>query len=105
MDRRPVGLALPPHRRRDRLAGAQAVAARPRRFGRPLESAAVCGICGIATTRGNADLEELRAMSDLLVHRGPDSAGEYVDGGIASPPGASRSSTSSTATSRSRTRT
>jgi asparagine synthase (glutamine-hydrolysing) len=43
----------------------------------------VCGICGIATTRGNADLEELRAMSDLLVHRGPDSAGEYVDGGIA----------------------
>jgi asparagine synthase (glutamine-hydrolysing) len=43
----------------------------------------VCGICGIATTRGNADLEELRAMSDLLVHRGPDSAGEHVDGGIA----------------------
>src|SRR6478736_4014651 len=83
MDRRPVGLALPPHRRRDRLAGAQAVAARPRRFGRPLESAAVCGICGIATTRGNADLEELRGMSDLLVHRGPDSAGEHVDGGIA----------------------
>jgi len=43
----------------------------------------VCGICGIATTRGGADLESLRAMSDLLVHRGPDSAGEYVDGGIA----------------------
>src|SRR6185312_2697563 len=83
MDRRPVGLALPPHRRRDRLAGAQAVAARSRRFRRPLESAAVCGICGIATTRGNADLEELRAMSDLLVDRGPDSAGEHVDTGIA----------------------
>ena len=43
----------------------------------------MCGICGIATTRGGADLESLRAMSDLLVHRGPDSAGEYVDGGIA----------------------
>jgi asparagine synthase (glutamine-hydrolysing) len=43
----------------------------------------VCGICGIATTRGGADVEALRAMSDLLVHRGPDSAGEHVDGGIA----------------------
>jgi asparagine synthase (glutamine-hydrolysing) len=28
-------------------------------------------------------MDELRAMSDLLVHRGPDSAGEHVDGGIA----------------------
>jgi asparagine synthase (glutamine-hydrolysing) len=37
----------------------------------------------MATTRGSAELEELRAMSDLLVHRGPDSAGEHVDGGIA----------------------
>jgi asparagine synthase (glutamine-hydrolysing) len=43
----------------------------------------VCGICGIATTRGGADVEALRAMSDLLVHRGPDSAGEHVDGQIA----------------------
>jgi asparagine synthase (glutamine-hydrolysing) len=43
----------------------------------------VCGICGIATTRGGADIEALRAMSDLLVHRGPDSAGEHLDGGIA----------------------
>jgi asparagine synthase (glutamine-hydrolysing) len=43
----------------------------------------VCGICGIATTHGDADVEALRAMSDLLVHRGPDSAGEHVDGGIA----------------------
>jgi asparagine synthase (glutamine-hydrolysing) len=43
----------------------------------------VCGICGIATTRGGADLDALRAMSDLLVHRGPDSAGEHVDGGVA----------------------
>ena len=43
----------------------------------------MCGICGIATARGGADLESLRAMSDLLVHRGPDSAGEHVDSGIA----------------------
>ena len=43
----------------------------------------MCGICGIATARGGADIEALRAMSDLLVHRGPDSAGEHVDGGIA----------------------
>jgi asparagine synthase (glutamine-hydrolysing) len=43
----------------------------------------VCGICGIATAHGAADVEALRAMSDLLVHRGPDSAGERVDGGVA----------------------
>jgi len=43
----------------------------------------VCGICGIATTHGAADVEALRAMSDLLVHRGPDSAGEHVGGGVA----------------------
>jgi asparagine synthase (glutamine-hydrolysing) len=43
----------------------------------------MCGICGIATTHGVADVETLRSMSDLLVHRGPDSAGEHVDGGIA----------------------
>jgi asparagine synthase (glutamine-hydrolysing) len=43
----------------------------------------MCGICGIATTRGGADVHALRAMSDLLVHRGPDSAGEHVDGGVA----------------------
>jgi asparagine synthase (glutamine-hydrolysing) len=43
----------------------------------------MCGICGIATTHGAADAEALRAMSDLLVHRGPDSHGEHVDGGVA----------------------
>ncbi len=43
----------------------------------------MCGICGIATTHGVADVESLRSMSDLLVHRGPDSAGEHVDGGVA----------------------
>jgi asparagine synthase (glutamine-hydrolysing) len=43
----------------------------------------VCGICGIATAHGRADVEALRAMAERLVHRGPDSAGEHVDGGIA----------------------
>ena len=43
----------------------------------------MCGICGIATTDGRADVESLRTMAELLVHRGPDSAGEHVDGGIA----------------------
>jgi asparagine synthase (glutamine-hydrolysing) len=32
---------------------------------------------------GAADVEALRAMSDLLVHRGPDSAGEHIDNGVA----------------------
>jgi asparagine synthase (glutamine-hydrolysing) len=43
----------------------------------------VCGICGIATARGDADAEALRAMSEQLVHRGPDSGGEHVDGPVA----------------------
>jgi asparagine synthase (glutamine-hydrolysing) len=43
----------------------------------------MCGICGIATTHGVADVETLRSMSAQLAHRGPDSAGEHLDGGIA----------------------
>jgi asparagine synthase (glutamine-hydrolysing) len=43
----------------------------------------MCGICGIATTHGVVDVDALRAMSDLLVHRGPDSGGEHIDGGVA----------------------
>ena len=43
----------------------------------------MCGICGIAVTRGRADLDRLAAMSATLVHRGPDSFGEYVDGAVA----------------------
>ena len=43
----------------------------------------MCGICGIATTHGSADVESLRAMAEKLVHRGPDSAGEHIDGGVA----------------------
>jgi len=40
----------------------------------------MCGICGLA---GNPDRERLAAMSAALEHRGPDSAGEFVDGPVA----------------------
>ena len=43
----------------------------------------MCGICGSATTHGDADVGALRTMAEWLVHRGPDSGGEHVDGGIA----------------------
>jgi asparagine synthase (glutamine-hydrolysing) len=42
----------------------------------------VCGICGIASTRGAVDRDRLAAMSATLVHRGPDSDGTFVDGGV-----------------------
>jgi asparagine synthase (glutamine-hydrolysing) len=42
----------------------------------------VCGICGIASTAGAVDRERLAAMSATLAHRGPDSEGTFVDGGI-----------------------
>ena len=41
----------------------------------------MCGICGIASTRG-ADRELLARMSATLVHRGPDSDGSFVDGPV-----------------------
>jgi len=42
----------------------------------------VCGICGIASAYGDADPDRLAAMSAALVHRGPDSAGELLDGPV-----------------------
>jgi asparagine synthase (glutamine-hydrolysing) len=42
----------------------------------------VCGICGIASVRGAVDPARLAEMSATLVHRGPDSDGTFVDGGI-----------------------
>src|SRR5579862_3294821 len=42
----------------------------------------MCGICGIASTRGPVDRERLAAMSATLKHRGPDSEGSFVDGGV-----------------------
>src|SRR6266545_8370230 len=43
----------------------------------------MCGICGIASARGTVDPDRLAAMSATLVHRGPDSDGAFVDGGVA----------------------
>src|SRR5215218_6531724 len=42
----------------------------------------MCGICGTASTGRAVDRERLAAMSATLVHRGPDSDGMYVDGGV-----------------------
>jgi asparagine synthase (glutamine-hydrolysing) len=43
----------------------------------------VCGICGIASTNGSAVSDRVAAMSATLVHRGPDSFGEFSDGDVA----------------------
>src|SRR5216117_3218456 len=43
----------------------------------------MCGICGIASTNGSAVTDRVAAMSAQLVHRGPDSFGEFSDGDIA----------------------
>src|SRR5229473_2106325 len=43
----------------------------------------MCGICGIASPVGPPDPERLAAMSASLVHRGPDSGGEHLDGPVA----------------------
>jgi asparagine synthase (glutamine-hydrolysing) len=43
----------------------------------------MCGICGIASRTGAASVERLTAMNASLVHRGPDSGGEHVDGPVA----------------------
>jgi asparagine synthase (glutamine-hydrolysing) len=40
----------------------------------------VCGICGIVSAGAPVDPERLAAMSGMLVHRGPDSEGAFVDG-------------------------
>src|SRR5436305_7826064 len=42
----------------------------------------MCGICGIASTRGVVDPDRLRRMSATLVHRGPDSEGSHLDGAV-----------------------
>jgi asparagine synthase (glutamine-hydrolysing) len=42
----------------------------------------MCGICGIASTRGTVDPGRLAAMSATLVQRGPDSDGSYVEGPV-----------------------
>ena len=42
----------------------------------------MCGIAGMASRTGAVDPERLRAMSATLVHRGPDSDGELLDGPV-----------------------
>ena len=42
----------------------------------------MCGICGIASTRGAVDPRGLAAMSATLVQRGPDSDGAFVEGPV-----------------------
>jgi asparagine synthase (glutamine-hydrolysing) len=42
----------------------------------------VCGICGIASARGAVDRDRLASMSATLAHRGPDSEGSFLDGGV-----------------------
>ncbi len=45
----------------------------------------MCGICGIALPKKlnrRVDEAQLKRMRDTLVHRGPDDAGSFIDGGI-----------------------
>ncbi|WP_417351371.1 asparagine synthase (glutamine-hydrolyzing) [Gordonibacter pamelaeae] len=42
----------------------------------------MCGICGF-TGAAEADLPILKAMCDVMAHRGPDGEGQYIDDGIA----------------------
>src|SRR5215472_2656659 len=39
----------------------------------------MCGICGVVGFREPVELEHLRAMTQTLVHRGPDADGFHVD--------------------------
>jgi asparagine synthase (glutamine-hydrolysing) len=43
----------------------------------------MCGICGVVSANGSADAERVARMSATLVHRGPDSSGEFSDGSAA----------------------
>src|SRR5919198_3987351 len=43
----------------------------------------MCGICGLVSLDGTpVDPDVLRAMNETLVHRGPDSGGTFIAGGI-----------------------
>jgi asparagine synthase (glutamine-hydrolysing) len=42
----------------------------------------MCGICGIVSTRGPVDPDQLARMSAKLLHRGPDSDGAFVEGPV-----------------------
>src|SRR5207249_2989539 len=51
--------------------------------GPSLDWASVCGICGIVAANGSAVGDRVADMSRTLVHRGPDSFGEFSDGDVA----------------------
>ena len=38
----------------------------------------MCGICGF-TQADDASLPTLKAMCDVMAHRGPDGEGQYID--------------------------
>jgi asparagine synthase (glutamine-hydrolysing) len=40
----------------------------------------MCGICGVVSASGSIDPERVACMSATLIHRGPDSSGEFADG-------------------------
>jgi hypothetical protein len=44
----------------------------------------MCGIVGIAALRGAPapNLQQLRAMCQTIVHRGPDDEGIHIEGGV-----------------------
>src|SRR5215213_7919260 len=43
----------------------------------------MCGICGMVSARAEpVDAGELASMNNALRHRGPDSSGLYIDGGV-----------------------
>ena len=42
----------------------------------------MCGIVGLYHRSATCDPERLASMRDTLVHRGPDEAGNYVDGSL-----------------------
>jgi len=44
----------------------------------------MCGICGFTKATGDArDHATLKAMCDVMAHRGPDGEGRYIADGIA----------------------
>src|ERR1700722_20414890 len=43
----------------------------------------MCGIAGILNKQRFPSKEQIRGMTDALVHRGPDAEGFYVDGPLA----------------------
>ncbi len=38
----------------------------------------MCGICGVVSPRREVEVDQLRAMTDTMVHRGPDADGFFV---------------------------